>query len=59
MAYINVNRENTDQFYRYKMPSLMAKVLFCQVVPSLNLTSSSVVLCLLHWSAGGGEGKWD
>lgn len=26
MAFVNVNRENTDQFYRYKMPSLIAKV---------------------------------
>lgn len=26
MAYVNVNRSNMDQFYRYKMPSLMAKV---------------------------------
>lgn len=26
MAYVNVNRENSDQFYRYKMPSLIAKV---------------------------------
>ena len=29
MANVNVNRENTDQFYRYKMPSLMAKVSAC------------------------------
>ena len=26
MAYVNVNRSNEDQFYRYKMPSLIAKV---------------------------------
>ena len=26
MAYVNVNRKNTDQFYRYKMPKLIAKV---------------------------------
>ena len=26
MALVNVNRKNTDQFYRYKMPKLLAKV---------------------------------
>ncbi|CAB3995232.1 eukaryotic translation initiation factor 5-like [Paramuricea clavata] len=26
MAMVNVNRKNTDQFYRYKMPKLLAKV---------------------------------
>lgn len=26
MALLNVNRENTDAFYRYKMPALIAKV---------------------------------
>ncbi|KXJ13317.1 eukaryotic translation initiation factor 5 [Exaiptasia diaphana] len=26
MALVNVNRKNTDQFYRYKMPKLIAKV---------------------------------
>ena len=26
MALVNVNRKNTDQFYRYKMPRLLAKV---------------------------------
>lgn len=26
MATVNVNRENPDQFYRYKMPLLLAKV---------------------------------
>ena len=26
MATVNVNRENPDQFYRYKMPLLIAKV---------------------------------
>ena len=26
MAMINVNRDNPDPFYRYKMPSLIAKV---------------------------------
>lgn len=26
MASLNVNRENSDAFYRYKMPALMAKV---------------------------------
>lgn len=26
MALLNVNRENSDAFYRYKMPALMAKV---------------------------------
>jgi translation initiation factor 5 len=26
MAYVNVNRGLTDQFYRYKMPKIMAKV---------------------------------
>ena len=25
MAMVNINRENTDMFYRYKMPSLIAK----------------------------------
>ena len=26
MALLNVNRENSDAFYRYKMPALIAKV---------------------------------
>ena len=26
MALLNVNRENSDAFYRYKMPALNAKV---------------------------------
>lgn len=26
MAFVNINRKNTDQFYRYKMPRLLAKV---------------------------------
>ena len=26
MANVNVNRKVTDQFYRYKMPKLIAKV---------------------------------
>ena len=26
MALVNVNRKNMDQFYRYKMPKLLAKV---------------------------------
>ena len=26
MAFVNVNRENTDPYYRYKMPLLIAKV---------------------------------
>ena len=26
MAMVNVNRENSDPYYRYKMPRLMAKV---------------------------------
>ena len=26
MAMVNVNRENPDQFYRYKMPLILAKV---------------------------------
>lgn len=26
MALVNVNRENTDPYYRYKMPLLIAKV---------------------------------
>ena len=25
MAMVNINRENTDMFYRYKMPCLIAK----------------------------------
>ena len=33
MALVNVNRKNTDQFYRYKMPKLLAKVrLYSSVV---------------------------
>ena len=28
MALVNVNRKNMDQFYRYKMPKLLAKVRF-------------------------------
>ena len=37
MAYINVKRDVTDQFYRYKMPLLIAKVSplhpICGVLP--------------------------
>jgi len=32
---INVNRDNPDQFYRYKMPPLVAKVMPYSVVWSL------------------------
>ena len=30
MANVNVNRSVTDQFYRYKMPRIIAKVSFIQ-----------------------------
>ena len=30
MAVVNVNREVEDQFYRYKMPKIIAKV--CMVI---------------------------
>ena len=38
MANVNVNRKVTDQFYRYKMPKLIAKVscTVCTVVLSLS-----------------------
>ena len=44
MAAINVNRENPDQFYRYKMPSLLAKV--CGIM-SAGCWRSFLVNCLL------------
>lgn len=34
---VNVNRSVSDQFYRYKMPRLIAKVTFLRLVSLLNL----------------------
>lgn len=43
MAMVNVNRENSDPYYRYKMPRLMAKVHIVYLIDEMNL--------LLGWSS--------
>ena len=48
MAYVNVNRSNEDQFYRYKMPSLIAKV--TDVIYMYIIVCFDILTCLYVWS---------
>ena len=49
---VNVNRKVTDQFYRYKMPKLIAKVSFWQLCVfwkwSLPFSNMVIVLAFVH-----------
>ena len=50
---VNVNRENPDQFYRYKMPLLMAKVVDFHCMVGWGSCGLSGTLCV-----GRRQRKW-
>lgn len=53
---VNVNRSVSDQFYRYKMPRLIAKVTFPRLVSLLNLSGWFLNLLLCFQVEGKGNG---
>lgn len=56
---VNVNRSVTDQFYRYKMPRLIAKVgVNCLKKISVVILKKIIYIVVYVFLQGGRQGKW-
>ena len=59
MAYVNVKRDVTDQFYRYKMPLLIAKVSSSTLLRACVLSHCMCVLfCVRNSCITANERRW-